>query len=482
MQANDDGATKDRGHILVIDDNPMNRMKLAWVLEQQGHTSAMAGDGVEALAMMQETAFDVVLLDIVMPEMDGYQVLAHMTGDPVLRDIPVIVVSAVDDIESVVRCIEMGAVDYLPKPFNPTVLQARLQTSLQRKKLRDLERSYLQQEIMLRQSEKLATLGRLSAGMAHELNNPVSAVLRGTEHLALAMDRQHKAYFRLARAGLTQEQIEVLEALDRQVREQATQTGELDALARYDKEATVEDWLVQAGIAEGWELAPTLVNMAIDTQQLDELANRFADEQLVTVLTWVVNHFIMASVLREIGEGSGRVAEIVKALKTFTYLDQAPVQNVDIHAGLDNTLIILRSKLKRGVSVHRDYAADLPLIEARGSELNQVWTNIIDNAIGAMDGRGELTIKTRHSDNWVIVDITDTGSGIPPEIQTKIFDPFFTTKPPGVGTGLGLNISYNIIVQKHGGKISVDSRPGETRFEVKLPIHQEDASLENEPT
>ena len=183
MAANANQRLGEVGRVLVVDDYPMNRLKLARLLEQQGHGVATAGDGLEALATMQANTFDVVLLDIVMPEMDGYQVLERMAGDATLRDIPVIVISAVDDIDSVVRCIEMGAVDYLPKPFNPTVLRARLQTSLQRKKLRDLERSYLQQEMVLRQSEKLATLGKLSAGMAHELNNPAAAALSGAAQL-----------------------------------------------------------------------------------------------------------------------------------------------------------------------------------------------------------------------------------------------------------------------------------------------------------
>jgi signal transduction histidine kinase len=475
MQTKVDGVKRDRRHILIIDDTPMDRMTLARMLAQQGHTTAMAGDGAEALVMMREVAFDLVLLDIMIPEMEDYQVLAHMTSDPVLRDIPVIVIAAIDNIESAGRSIEMGAVDYLPKPFNPTVLQTRLQTSLQRKKLHDLEQSYLEQGIRLQQSEKLAMLGNLSAGIAHELNNPVAAVLRGVKHLEGAIDQQLKAHFKLDHNGLTVPQIVVLEAIARQAQEQATQTGELDALIRHDKEAEMEDWLARSGVAEGWDLAPTLVNMAIDPDRLEVLAAEFAPHQLETVLTWAVTRFTIVSVLREIGEGSGRVAEIVKALKTFTYVDQAPVQDVNVHDGLDNTLIIMRSKLQRGVSVHREYAADLPLIEARGSELNQVWTNIIDNAIGAMDGQGEIAIKTSHDDNWVIVEIADTGPGIPPDIQGRIFDPFFTTKPPGVGTGLGLNISYDIIVQKHKGKMNVFSQPGETRFEVKLPINQDKA-------
>jgi signal transduction histidine kinase len=164
------------------------------------------------------------------------------------------------------------------------------------------------------------------------------------------------------------------------------------------------------------------------------------------------------------------MAEIIKALKAYTYMDQAPVQSVDVHEGLDNTLVMLRNKLKMGIDVHRQYAENLPRLQAYGSELNQVWTNIIDNAVDAMQGRGELTLRTRQEEQWVVVEIEDTGPGIPPAVQAKIFDPFFTTKAPGKGTGLGLNISHNIIVQKHKGKITVRSQPGKTCFEIRLPI------------
>jgi signal transduction histidine kinase len=188
------------------------------------------------------------------------------------------------------------------------------------------------------------------------------------------------------------------------------------------------------------------------------------------VIDWLNDTYTIYSLLEEIGQGAGRISEIVKALKGYTYLDQAPIQTVDIHDGLDSTLVILRSKLKPGITVHREYDADLPQIQARGSELNQVWTNLIDNAIGAMNGEGEITLRTRSNDQWVIVEIEDNGSGISEENLSNLFDPFFTTKPPGEGTGLGLNISHNIIVQKHQGRIDVTSRPGKTRFEVRLPL------------
>ena len=459
------------GHILVVDDNRMNRITLSSSLKLQGHTVALAEDGEEALTMTRATPYDAVLLDIIMPGKDGYTVLQEMKQDAELREIPVIVISALDEIESAVRCIELGAEDYLPKPFDPVLLKARLRATLEKKKLRDLERAYLQQEVMLRQNEKLATLGKLSAGMAHELNNPVAAVLRGTEHIATALADQTRAHLALDRGGLTPAQVDALDTLNAQAETAARLTGALDALTRADREAELEDWLDAAGLEDAWEVAPGLVNMGLAPHDLERLAAQFDAAQLAHVLDWAVNRYTVHSVLREISEGSGRVAEIVKALKTFTYLDQAPVQNVDIHAGLDNTLVILRNKLKQGVNVHRDYAADLPLIEARGSELNQVWTNIIDNAIQAMDGHGDLYLRTLWQEPWVVVEIEDNGPGISAEIQPRLFDPFFTTKPPGEGTGLGLNISHNIIVQKHGGTIGVESEPGKTVFRVKLPLH-----------
>ena len=176
------------------------------------------------------------------------------------------------------------------------------------------------------------------------------------------------------------------------------------------------------------------------------------------------------NLLTEIGIGAGRISQIVNALKSYSYLDQAPVQGVDVHEGLNNTLLILSNKLKTGINVKREYASDLPKIQAYGSELNQVWTSILDNAADALEGRGDITIRTRRDNECVVVEIEDNGPGIPEEIQHKIFDSFFTTKPPGKGTGLGLNISYNIVVQHHRGDIKVFSHPGKTCFQVWLPV------------
>jgi signal transduction histidine kinase len=459
------------GRILVVDDNRTSRLKLSMNLEQQGHSVSLAEDGQQALDRLKGEPFDVVLLDILMPEMDGYQVLERMKSDPELRDIPVIVISALDEIDSAVRCIEIGAEDYLPKSFNPVLLRARLNSSLQKKKLRDLEKKYLQQEVMLRQNEKLATLGKLSAGMAHELNNPAAAAHRGASQLQTTFSRLQQAQLKLSELNLTPAQHESLLALDRLAQERARKPAYLDLITRTDRESEMEAWLGQQGVEYAWDVAPTLVLLGYDKAQLKTLIEDFSASQFLVAIDWLNCTALIYSLLAEISQGTGRISELVKALKAYTYMDQAPIQSVDIHDSLDNTLVILHSKLAPGVAVHRDYAADLPQIEAYGSELNQVWTNLIDNAIDAMDGKGEITVRTRLDDQRVIVEVEDTGPGIPEAIQTHIFDPFFTTKAPGKGTGLGLNISYNIVVQKHQGTFDVYSEPGKTRFEVQLPLH-----------
>jgi signal transduction histidine kinase len=461
--------TKEVGRILVVDDNRMNRVKLSLSLEQQGHTVGLAEDGQQALDVLQHKPFDVVLLDIVMPGLDGYQVLERIKADPELRDIPVIVISALDETDSAVRCIEIGAEDYLPKPFNPVLLRARLNASLQKKNLRDLEKAYLQQEVMLRQSEKLATLGKLSAGMAHELNNPAAAAQRGAAHLQATFSDLQRTYLKLGELAKTR--LEMLLSLEKLAQDRAQRPAVMDSLTRSDLEIELETWLDEQGVENAWEVTSTLVNLGYDRTKLAALKSELTPAQFLAVIDWLHCTYIIYSLLEEVGQGAGRISEIVKALKNYTYLDQAPIQAVDIHAGLDSTLVILRSKLKTGITVNRDYAPNLPVIQAYGSELNQVWTNIIDNAIDAIDGQGQITLRTRHDDQWVIVEVEDTGMGIPGEILPNLFDPFFTTKPPGQGTGLGLNISHNIVVQKHKGQIDVSSKPGKTCFRVRLPLH-----------
>jgi PAS domain S-box-containing protein len=352
--------------------------------------------------------------------------------------------------------------------------QALRESTLELKnKNEELEQTLNQLQEMQNQliiQEKMASLGKLSAGMAHELNNPASAAQRSAAQLQAMFLQLEDAHWKINDLDLSGEQLDRVMALDRRAREGVKRPSDLDALSRSDRESDMEEWLSAQGIDNGWELAPTLVNLGYDREEMRALAEEFTAQQFSVVVDWLSSLHTIHNLLSEIGLGTDRITEIVRALKTYTYMDQAPIKSVDVHEGLDNTLIILHNKLKGGITVRRDYATDLPSIQAYGSELNQVWTNIIDNAIDAMDGSGELVLRTRMENGWVVVEIEDNGRGIPKEIQTKIFDPFFTTKSPGEGTGLGLNISRNIVVQKHQGQVSVSSQPGKTCFAVRLPI------------
>ena len=324
-------------------------------------------------------------------------------------------------------------------------------------------------EAMLRQQEKMAALGTLAAGLAHELNNPAAAMRRSVAQLRETLSEWQSlsaGLDALARQPLRSETILQLRG---EIARRVATPIRLDLLTRGDRESELLAWLEAHGVDAAWELAPILVSFGWGVPDLESLGETFTPEQLPIVAAWLGVSGTVYALLDEVGVGAARIAEIVKAVKAYTYLDQAPVQEVDVHEGLENTLVILRHKIKAGIHVARDYAADLPRIEAYGGELNQVWTNIIDNAVDAMQGQGELTLRTYARKHEVVVEIGDNGPGIPPEIQPRIFEPFYTTKPPGVGTGLGLNIAYNI-VNRHHGQIRVTSRPGATCFQVTLPV------------
>ncbi|MGB3411034.1 MAG: PAS domain S-box protein [Microthrixaceae bacterium] len=335
-----------------------------------------------------------------------------------------------------------------------------------------LEQEVAERTSALVQSEKLATLGRLSAGMAHELNNPAAAAQRGAVLLRDALSSTYGRFFELASLGITDADSARLAALVDRGAGLASTPDTLDPVSRSDREAELEDWLDGRGVEQAWEIAGPLVSLGMGTDDLDELANEFEPAKLSSVLALTTHSYNAFALLAQVGHGSSQIAEIVKALKDYSFMDQAPVQEIDVHEGIDNTLVMLQAKLKRGVEVDRRYSAEVPRIDALGSELNQVWTNLIDNAVDAMDGSGHLVIRTSAEDGWVVVEIEDDGPGIEPEYLDKVFDPFFTTKLPGQGTGLGLNIVFNI-VRGSGGHIEVRSESGKTVFRVRIPVRRE---------
>jgi len=349
----------------------------------------------------------------------------------------------------------------------------REKTEDMKKKNEELEETLNKLNAMHNQlimQEKMASLGKLSAGMAHELNNPAAAAQRSAAQLQTTFAKWQSVQARMRELALDAQQIDKVMELDEIAQQRASQPTEMNAVVRSDQEAILEQWLQVRNIDTSGDLVPVLVSFGYNQVELEKLAKQFTNPQFAVVIDWLSFKLSIYSLVREITIGTGRIAELVKALKTYTYMDQAPVQSVDVREGLDNTLIILHNKLKHGVTVIREYAKNLPLIQAYAGELNQVWTNIIDNAIDAMHGEGKLIVRARQEDRWVVVEIEDNGPGIPLEIQSKIFDPFFTTKGPGQGTGLGLNISRNLVVQKHRGQISVISKPGITCFAIRLPI------------
>lgn len=334
-------------------------------------------------------------------------------------------------------------------------------------------------EASLMQSDKLASLGTLAAGLAHELNNPAAAIQRSTEHLREAFETWRRRTVELQALNLHADEYARLAELEAGIVKCGSPRAENAALAR--EESRLIDELERIGLDDAPEIAPALAGFGWTVERLRSAASGFGAAHVKPVLQWLGAGFAVQQLMAEIRQSARAISEIVRAVKSYAYLDQAPVQDVDVRRGLEDTLVILRHKLKDGVEVLRDFEEELPTIEAYAGELNQVWTNLIDNAIDAMNGRGVLELRVRRVGREVEVRIADNGPGIPPAISSRIFDPFFTTKPQGTGTGLGLHIAHNIVVNRHGGRIDFESRPGRTEFRVSLPIRMKPAPSELAP-
>jgi signal transduction histidine kinase len=321
----------------------------------------------------------------------------------------------------------------------------------------------------LAERERMLALGRLSAGLAHELNNPASATRRAADQLRTALAAHEASTLDVACAAPGPQLASRLAAVRAEVAAALDRPAVLSPLERSDCEDAMSDWLVGAGLAEGHEVAPTLVDAGLTTADLDRLVPAPDGPVRVSLLRWLVASTETASLIREVELATTRISDLVAAVKAYSYMDRAEVGAVDVRKGIDDTLRVLRAKLE-GIAVERDYDRALPMITAHGGELNQVWTNLIDNAADALHGAGTIRVGAHADGDRVVVTVEDDGPGIPDEAVHRVFEPFFTTKGVGAGTGLGLDIARRIVVDTSGGELSVESRPGRTVFRVSLPL------------
>lgn len=319
-------------------------------------------------------------------------------------------------------------------------------------------------ESTARQHSSLVTLGTLAAGLAHEINNPASAASRAVNALETETQTLLSSVRQLAQQDISPEQFATLDALRTELA-----PPDLDPLARADQEQAIATWLDRHRVARAWTIAPQLAAAGVDLDWCARAADVLEGSVLEPGLEWVAHTYAVHTLLSELKESTRRISELIAAVRSYTQMDRASLQRIDVTDGLDSTLVMLGHRL-RGVAVVREYGTEVPMIDSYAGELNQVWTNLIDNAVDAMGGTGTLRVTTRVEDRAVVVEIGDTGPGMPPEVAARAFEAFFTTKDVGQGTGLGLDIARRIVVERHGGTITIDSQPGETTLRVRLPI------------
>jgi signal transduction histidine kinase len=322
-------------------------------------------------------------------------------------------------------------------------------------------------EATARQRESLVTLGTLAAGLAHEINNPAAAATRSVDALEGACQTLLSSLGRLAQGEISAQQFTALDGLRAEIEPRAAL---VDPLVMADHEEALSSWLSRHGVERDWVIAPPLAAAGVDTAWCERAAVVLEGAALEPGLEWVASTVTAATLMSELKVSTRRISDLVAAVRSYSQMDRASMQHVDVTDGLESTLVMLGHKLREGVTVVRDYSTDVPRIEAYAGELNQVWTNLIDNAVDAMDGVGTLRLSTRADRDVVVVEFGDTGSGMSPAVAERAFEAFYTTKDVGEGTGLGLDIARRIIVDRHGGTISIDSQPGETVLRVRLPV------------
>ena len=322
------------------------------------------------------------------------------------------------------------------------------------------------------QRERLLALGKLTAGLTHELNNPAAAASRAAAALRERVAGMRAKLALLSEGRLDGAVLRALTGLQEELVARVGTTPELPALERSDREDELGDWLDDRGVGGAYELAGVFVGAGLGPADLQRVADAVEPADLEPALRWLAYAVETESLLAEIVDSTGRISGLVEAARQYSQLDRAPHQPTDLHAGLDATLVMLSAKTPPGVRVVKDYDRTLPPVPGYPGELNQVWTNLVVNALDAMAGEGTLTLRTARDGDCALVEVADTGPGIPEELRQRVFEPFFTTKPVGQGTGLGLDVSYRVVVTRHGGDLRVRSRPGDTRFQVRLPLQE----------
>ncbi|MGY1744284.1 ATP-binding protein [Blastococcus sp. SYSU D00695] len=320
------------------------------------------------------------------------------------------------------------------------------------------------------QRERLLALGKLTAGLTHELNNPAAAAARATAALRERIAGMRHKLAMLSDGHLPGEMLAALVTVQEDVVARIGPGADLSPLERSDREDELGEWLEDRGIDRAWDLAAVFVGAGLGIADVERAADAVAPSSLPAALQWLAYTVETETLVSEIAESTGRISALVDAAKQYSQMDRMPHQATDLHLGLDATLTVMSGKIAPGVTVVKDYDRSLPAVPAYAGELNQVWTNLVHNALDAMAGTGTLTLRTAVEGDCALVEIGDTGPGIPEELRRRVFEPFFTTKPVGQGTGLGLDVSWRIVVNRHGGDLRVESRPGDTRFQVRLPL------------
>ena len=466
-----------QGNILVVDDTPENLHLLSGILTKKGYQVRPVPNGKLALSAAHRIPPDLVLLDIMMPEMDGYQVCQQLKADEATKDIPVIFISAINDVMDKVKAFAVGGVDFITKPFQLEEVLARIETHLKicslqnslQERNEDLATAIQQlqatQEHLI-QSEKMAALGQLIAGIAHEINTPLGIIGSSIDNIANFWEENLEGLPQFFQKTSSQSQTYFLKLLYR-----SSIDREIIFTSKEKRKfkQNLVNYFTQEEVENAEEIADTLVDMEI-YDDLEQFLPFFQLPDWEIVLNTAYQFTSFKKSIKLIQRATAKSGKVVFALKSYAHFDSKQEKvEADLHSGIETVLTLYQNQLKQGIEVVRKYG-DLPQFLCYPDELNQVWTNLVHNALQAMNYKGTLIIETLYTDKSLFIKFIDNGKGIPAEIVPKIFQPFFTTKAAGEGSGLGLDIVRKII-DKHQGNISVESVPGETIFTVSLPIY-----------